>query len=392
MKPRVLVFCDYYLPGYKSGGGMRTVVNTVDRLGDEFDFRIVTRNYDGRADRTPYKTVKTNEWNKVGKGQVFYVARRNITPSSIASLVNQVNPRVIYSNSYFSTFSVFLVFMRKVKFIDRRIPLVIAPEGEFLKEALKLKRLKKMLYIKIAQLLGLYNNVIWKVTSEMEKEATLPFVGKNATVMIAPNMPPKELFPEFCLESKPRKETGKVKVAFLGRIHPTKNLKFFIEIAKDFEGITLDIYGPTSDKTYAEECLRKAAKSKAMISFKGEVRNDQVPKVLSNYHFFVAPTLGESFGHVMVEALAAGCPLVISDRTPWRNLQQKGIGWDISLDDSVRWKQALSYCLNMDDTSYKEMSRRARSFIENWLADDSVERATREVFLKAIEMSLTKQI
>ena len=42
MKPKILVFCDFYLPGFKSGGGMWTVVNLVDRFHDRFDFFIVT--------------------------------------------------------------------------------------------------------------------------------------------------------------------------------------------------------------------------------------------------------------------------------------------------------------------------------------------------------------
>ena len=46
-KPLILVICDYYLPGFESGGAMRTIVNMVDRLADEFRFRIVTRDHDG---------------------------------------------------------------------------------------------------------------------------------------------------------------------------------------------------------------------------------------------------------------------------------------------------------------------------------------------------------
>ena len=56
-------------------------------------------------------------------------------------------------------------------------------------------------------------------------------------------------------------------------------------------------------------------------------------KNLFEYHFFILPTLGENFGHVFIEALAAGCPLIISNRTPWLELEKKGIGWDIPLEN-----------------------------------------------------------
>ena len=46
----------------------------------------------------------------------------------------------------------------------------------------------------------------------------------------------------------------------------------------------------------------------------------------------ILPTLGENFGHVIVEAWTAGCPVLVSDRTPWRQLASHGVGWDVALD------------------------------------------------------------
>ena len=46
----------YYLPGYKSGGPVRTIVNLVDHLGDDIDFRIVTSDRDALED-APYANV-----------------------------------------------------------------------------------------------------------------------------------------------------------------------------------------------------------------------------------------------------------------------------------------------------------------------------------------------
>jgi len=42
----ILCFVAYYPPGYKSGGPVRTIANMVEHLGDELDFRIVTRDRD----------------------------------------------------------------------------------------------------------------------------------------------------------------------------------------------------------------------------------------------------------------------------------------------------------------------------------------------------------
>ena len=66
IKKKILVFCDFYLPSIKSGGGMWTVVNLVDRFCDRYDFFVVTRNYDSKGDTVPYTSVETDVWNKVG--------------------------------------------------------------------------------------------------------------------------------------------------------------------------------------------------------------------------------------------------------------------------------------------------------------------------------------
>src|SRR5215813_4412202 len=60
----VLVFADYYLPGFKAGGPIRTLANIMEQLGDEFEFRIVTRDRD-YGDRSPYPGILTNCWQAI---------------------------------------------------------------------------------------------------------------------------------------------------------------------------------------------------------------------------------------------------------------------------------------------------------------------------------------
>ena len=53
--------------------------------------------------------------------------------------------------------------------------------------------------------------------------------------------------------------------------------------------------------------------------------------MLGKHHVFLFPTLGENFGQVILEAMTAGCAILISDATPWRGLQEKGYGWELPL-------------------------------------------------------------
>jgi glycosyltransferase involved in cell wall biosynthesis len=380
-KPKILIFCDFYLPGYKSGGGMRTLVNMVDRLGEKFDFRIVTRDHDGKTDKTPYRNVRINDWNEVGKAKVFYLSKDNIKLNSVKKLIEETQPKTIYVNSFFSTMTVFVMILKKLGRIpDQKI--IVAPEGELAPGALSLKRNKKQLYLKAAQSLGLYKNIIWKATADFEKEEIKKINGKNGKIFIAPNMPPKQIFPEFDLNNKPGKIPGELKAVYLSRLHPIKNLKFLLEILPKLKDkVLLDIFGPVDNHQYVEECeqLIKKLPVNLNVRMRGEVSHENVNKTLEKYHFFVLPTQGESFGHIIAEALASGCPLIISDRTPWTNLKEKGIGWDLPLENKIMWVDTLNYCIDLDNETYSELAANARNYLNEWLADSNLTGATEEV-------------
>lgn len=42
-----------------------------------------------------------------------------------------------------------------------------------------------------------------------------------------------------------------------------------------------------------------------------------VPALMREHDLFFFPTLGENYGHVIIESLSAGTPVLISDQTPW---------------------------------------------------------------------------
>jgi glycosyltransferase involved in cell wall biosynthesis len=85
--------------------------------------------------------------------------------------------------------------------------------------------------------------------------------------------------------------------------------------------------------------------------------------VLADSHFFVLPTLGENFGHAIVEAWQSGIPVVISDRTPWRGLAQKNVGWDLALEDTFEWQRVLQRCVNMSVHDYHAMRLAVKTHI-----------------------------
>jgi len=385
-KPKILIFCNYYLPGYKSGGGMRSIVNMIARFNNQFDFRVVTFDHDG--DGEPYETVNINDWNEIEGTPVYYLSKDNIKMSKLRRLIEEVEPDSIYLNSVFSVMSIFVLTLRKLKLIPR-LGIILAPEGELSEGALKLKAAKKKAFSKFAKSSGLYRNLIWKTTAEPEKREAESFKGRGGKVFIAPNLPARNFLEGYQQELKPKKNTGEANMVFLSRFMRKKNFKWLVDNLKDINGkLKIDIIGPLEDEVYWNETQKAINNLPAniKIEYRGHIENEMVLQKLFEYHFFVLPTLGENFGHVFIEALAAGCPLLISDRTPWLNLEEQGIGWDLPLEKPDEWKEKINYCIGLDETTYRKASSKSREFACRWVENPIIIENTLTVLNSGLEM------
>lgn len=380
-KPTVLVICDYYLPGYKSGGGMRTIVNIVDLLKEKFDFKIITRDHDGKSDKTAYKTVKINQWNDFQGSEVFYLPEDSFKFPALYKLIRQVKPEKIYTNSFFSSLAIRALILKKLRLVSD-VEFIVAPCGELTPDALKLKSLKKRMFISAAKILRLYRNVIWKASTEIEAAEIKNIEAKAADILVAPDLLLKTILADYQPASKPEKISGEARLVFVSRFVRKKNFKWLLEFLHRAKGnLSIDIYGPLEDGEYWRECLEiiKTLPENIKVTSRGSIKHEEIVKTLTGYHFFILPTLNENFGHVCLEALAAGCPLIISDGTPWLRLEEKEIGWDLSLTDKSAWIEKLNYCINMNEAEYRHLSACSRRFAEEWINDGEIVAATEKV-------------
>src|SRR5262245_37220511 len=188
-KPIILAFVRYYLPGYKSGGPVRTIANMVDRLGDYFDFRILTSDRDA-FEEAPYANVLSDSWNIIDKTQVYYLSPTNCSISALVKIFSERPYDVLYLNSFFDpVFAQRPLFARWLGLLPNK-PLVIAPRGEFSPGALAIKRWKKKPYKLLSTALGLYRELIWQASSQGEYEDIRRSMGTTARrILVAPNLP-----------------------------------------------------------------------------------------------------------------------------------------------------------------------------------------------------------
>jgi len=178
------------------------------------------------------------------------------------------------------------------------------------------------------------------------------------------NVPDVSQWKEVRLRTNP-KISGRLNIVFFSRIAKMKNLLFLLQVLRriDFE-VYVSIYGPAEDADYYDLCIHAVSElpTNIKVSFCGPLVPSDVYEVLKEYDLFILLTLGENFGQAIWEALASSLPVLISDRTPWKDLETKGVGWDLPLEQPDLIEQAIEKVFLMDDVEHKNIRTRSREF------------------------------
>lgn len=326
----VLIFVPNYFPGYMSGGIARTILNTTEWLGSEFEFLVVTRDRDLGSD-VPYAEAKRGEWVPLAKSRVRYLAPDELSLTRLVELVNSVPHDILHLNSFFdSIFTIKLLLLRRMKRIKPQ-RVVMSPRGEFVEGPLRIKYAKKKSYIELSKLAGFYNGVHWHASSAHEAAGIAGALRmQQAEIRSAIDLPIKDS--GFAPPARPQGD--RLKVVFLSRMTREKNLDGALRILRDVKSrISFDIIGPQEDTKYWEECLALLSElpSNVEVKYLGPIAPEQVFETLCQYDTFLFPSHGENYGHVIAESISVGTRVLVSQATPWRRLEDDGVGWDIDL-------------------------------------------------------------
>ena len=382
-RARFLTFVDNYLPGYKYGGPIRAVRNVVQALAEHAEFHIVTRDRD-LGDVHPFRDVPTS-WSTVEGAQVLYVSPNELSVGGIGRIVRGLEFDGIYLNSFFSRLTSKVLLLRRLGRLPD-IPIVVAPRGELAPAALAIRAGRKRAFMRVARATGLYDGVTWQACSDHEAadiHAMLPrFCTGPGNVAIAPDFPAPSYLERYAPRPMP-KEAGRLDMVFVGRLTPMKNLLGALRLLGGVSGhVTFDIYGPIGDERYWAKCEALIADlpSNVQVAYRGMIHHTEVGRVLAAKDVFFLPTLGENYGHAIIEALGAGCPILISDRTPWRALEESGVGWDVALHDTARYCAVIDELIAMDATRHEALRRSALAYAQRVETDPVVLEQNRLLF------------
>jgi glycosyltransferase involved in cell wall biosynthesis len=363
-KPIILISVKHYLPGFKSGGPVRSVSNIVRALKNHYNFYIVCLGRDHGVN-VYYKNIILGKWVEMDGVFVYYAKNQEVGFNFFREIFKKVKPDMIYLNSLFDVNFSIMPFLAAG--FGRNMPILLAPRGELSLGALSLKAWRKKIFLILMRVTNLYKYLFWNATSLEEKSKIVNLLDVTVSqIFLINNLPGEEIVDHIRPLSK---NPGYLKIILAARISPMKNTLSAIRIVSKMKGnIEFDLLGHLEDKVYWADCQRliECCPGNIKVSYKGDVPHQELQSLWSQYHVMLMPTLGENFGHSIFEALSAGLPVIISNRTPWKNLIAAGVGADLPLDDEQEFLNQLTLFEEMTQGDMEVIRNACKSYIQLW--------------------------
>jgi len=381
---KVLVFIDWFLPGDKAGGPVRSCANLIEHLNADIDFYVVTRDTDYTSD-LPYPNIKSNTWLRHTSGaMVYYISKDKLNKNTILGLLKDNPVDHVYLNGIWS--QPFTVWpLELIKSLDRKIPVTLAVRGMLAPSALKIKSWKKRAFLMFAKWKSLYRNVTFHATNEKEAGEVRTVFSEHAVVKIAANLPRKGNT-NLSVAGRASKNPDCLSVVSVARIAPEKNTLGAIRMLRGVKCNTeVNLWGTVYNEKYFNLCKDelRTLPSNVKVNFCGSAQAEMVESILRKSDVLLLPTLGENFGHIILESLQCGTPVLISDQTPWRNLASHQAGWDLPLEDEKAFTEQLNAIAAMPDHEFQNWVVGAKTTAENYTNDSHLLVANSKLFTTA---------
>jgi len=382
------MFGRHFRPAVTAGGSVRSMTNLIENLGNEFDFWVVCRDRD-LGSETSFD-LPLDQWIHYEDCHIHYCRPRRAYLRLFAQILHSQDWDVIYVNSYVSPiFSVIVRLLHRIGYAGDA-PLIVAPRGEFAQSALKFSATKKKVVLFLGKYLGFHRRVVWQASCEHEHNDIVRVINPPIDrILTAPDLSPLDIL-DVSEEDRIPKKQGELTLALVARIAPIKNILLGIQALQTCKSqIVYELYGPIESDEYWAECQAAIAKlpTNVTVTHRGAIERSEVPRALTRAHAFMMPTFGENFGHSILEALAASVPVLISDQTPWLDLESRKAGFDLPLENLEKFTAAIEKLAGMDDLEFETWRTGARTAALEWLRDSEVVEANRQLFQRALDFA-----
>jgi glycosyltransferase involved in cell wall biosynthesis len=315
---KILHIIPSYYPAIKFGGPIQSVHllnKALVKKGVKVD--VLTTNAGlSRAQSAERKA----EWCDVDGVRVKYLSfigyeHYNFSLQVVKEIWRNINN---YDLVHITAIWNFPVLVGSIISLIKKKPYLISPRGSIYRETIEIKSsiFKKMYFWLFAKHYLNKSNAI-HFTTEDEEEKVTAYLKLKARQFVIPNGIDLEEIKS--MEQSAESNAYENYILILGRIDRKKGFDIlipsFAKICQDNNDIKLVIAG--DDTTTYAQGVRKMIddwKIGERIIFTGQVAGGYKWNLYKNALMFVLPSYSENFGNVIIEAMACGCPVVISNK------------------------------------------------------------------------------
>jgi glycosyltransferase involved in cell wall biosynthesis len=271
---------------------------------------------------------------------------------------------------------------------------IVSTRGMLSPWALRHKGLKKQLALMLYQRRDLDAAQIIHATGE-EEARDLGTLGLTQTVSVIPNglaLPDPIFASPLPTPSLNKGGDTRRTMLYLGRVYPVKGLSQLLDAWADVrpDNWRLLIVGPDEAGHRGElEARRRRLGLEDSIAFHDAVSGLEKEGIYRQADLFVLPSLSESFGMSLAEAMAYGMPVIASTAAPWPMIVNENLGWWVNptRPDLTR---ALRAATTTPPETLKAMGKRASDHVRSGLSWKVLVPRYVEMYERAISLKRQK--
>lgn len=374
---KILHVIPNYVPAWRYGGPIRSVSDLCQAQAQYAQqVTVYTTNLDGNATLA----VPSNQKVLLAGVEVYYFQAR--WPSfafslSLASALKQSVQEfdIVHIHSIFN----WPITPAALSCRKHGVPYIVSPRGMLGPVPLAKGVWKKKAYSRLVERRNLNGAAAIHFTSEEERAEADAFGLKPPSFVIPNGINLKEfahLPPPGDFRKNYPEVAGKKLLLFLGRISWKKGLDLLVRaygaLARARDDLHLIIAGP-DDEGYRKkvEIWLAEERVQGQATFTGMLTGDKKLAAFVDADVFCLPSYQENFGMAVVEAMACGLPVVISDRVNiWRDIKEAGAGV-VAPCDANEVARAVVGLLN-DEEAVVRMGARGQGLVQEKYAVEKV--------------------
>jgi glycosyltransferase involved in cell wall biosynthesis len=267
---------------------------------------------------------------------------------AVFSKLSEINPDIIIAGSI--AFYSGALGLRWAKQNNRKFIMFDDAKPSNVKRNFLVQGIKKLITSQI--------DALWLPSNDYDKEYEALYSKKQFFYFYGYNCIDNQLF-----KLQGEKKTDHKKIVCVARLVPIKNYENllkawkFVEMNDDAYELIIIGDGPA----FKELNSLMNTINLNRVRFLGSIDNDKLPQYLNEADAFILPSWSESWGLVVNEAMAAGLPVLLSNKINAANtlLKENDNGFSFSPGDVKNIQQKLMDFIHLSDPAKKEMSDNA---------------------------------